>query len=409
MSAIEHVQIGIGHNIRELAKPPGQWSNRKGSAVAEVKDDELPREGDEEDLSPQRGEAHSRGKERERRERRGGCRCRYLLLQPLQVGHIPCTAVHPVLLQRDVGVLPGNGGEEEATEADRAEVPGVEGVAAEAGEVLGRGVEHPEDARGVARLPDAQQRGPVDGGEEPAGAVVDPAEVLHPSAGARRDAARLVEVEPVEHGPRAGVPDGDAAVAVPRGEAERAAFVVVVVEGGRGGGRPADGGDEGGEGGGGHGEHAEELHGARVGHDDAAPGAVRQEARGAEVDAAAVAAPRRAREHHRRGAAAGARRIAVRSRRRRGRRRRGGRHRVEGCRREERGGDGGPQRSRSLSDLVADHHFRLGIEQGSLVTLLGRSSSPVEGGRKGAGKEDSYGLSVTRSAPPRRSDLTRCN
>ena len=333
MSAVEHVEIRIGHNIRELAKPPGQWGNRKRSAVAEVKDDELPREGDEEDMPPQRGEAHSRGKERERRERRGRCRCRYLLLQPLQVGDIPCTAVHPVLLQRDVGVLPGEGGEEEAAEADRAEVPGVEGVAAEAGEVLGRRVEHPEDARGVGRLPDAEQRGPVDGGEEPAGAVVDPAEVLHPAAGARRDAARLVKVEPVEHGPRASVPDGDAAVAVPRGEAERAAVVVVVVvEGGRGGGRPADGGDEGGEGGGGHGEHAEELHGARVGHDDAAPGAVRQEARGAEVDATAVAAPRRAREHHRRGAAACARRIAVRSRRRGGRRRHGGRHRVEGCR-----------------------------------------------------------------------------
>jgi len=75
MGAIKHVDIRIGHNIRELAKPPGQWSNRKRSAVAEVKDDELPREGDEEDLPPQGGEANSRGKERERRERRGGYRC----------------------------------------------------------------------------------------------------------------------------------------------------------------------------------------------------------------------------------------------------------------------------------------------------------------------------------------------
>ena len=36
-------------------------------------------------------------------------------------GDIPCTAVHPVLLQRDVRVVPGNGGEEEAAEADSAE------------------------------------------------------------------------------------------------------------------------------------------------------------------------------------------------------------------------------------------------------------------------------------------------
>ena len=234
-----------------------------------------------------------------------------------------------MLLQRDVRVVPHDGREEEPAEADRAEVPGVERVAADAGEVLGRGVEHPEHARVVGRLPDAEQRGPVDGGEEPPGGVVDPAEVLHPAAGARRDAPHLVEVEPAEHGPGAGVPDGDAAVAVPRGEAERAAVVVVPREGGgRGGGRPADGGDEGGEGGGGHGEHAEELHGARVGDDDAAPGAVREEARGAEVDAAAVAPAGRAREHHRRGAAAGAGRIAVRSRRRGGGRRGGGRHRV---------------------------------------------------------------------------------
>lgn len=99
-----------------------------------------------------------------------------------------------MLMQRDVGVVPRDGGEEEPAESDGAEVPGVEGVAAEAGEVLGRGVEHPEHARVVGRLPDAEQRGPVDGGEEPSGGVVDPAEVLHPAAGARRDAARLVEI-----------------------------------------------------------------------------------------------------------------------------------------------------------------------------------------------------------------------
>jgi hypothetical protein len=51
--------------------------------------------------------------------------------------------------------------------------------------------------------------------------------------------------------------------------------------------------------------------------------------------------------------------------------------------------DGGPLARRSLSDLVADHHSRLGIEQGSrLVSSRGRSSSPwkedaaTEGGRK---------------------------
>jgi hypothetical protein len=55
-------------------------------------------------------------------------------------------------------------------------------------------------------------------------------QVLHPAPGAQRGAAHLVEVELVEHSPRAGVPDGDAVLAVPRGEAKRAA-VVVIVEG----------------------------------------------------------------------------------------------------------------------------------------------------------------------------------
>jgi hypothetical protein len=58
----------------------------------------------------------------------------------------------------------------------------------------------------------------------------------------------------VEHISRVSVPDGDATVAVPRGEAERAVFVIIVSlrDGMLGGGDPADGGDEG-EGGGGNG------------------------------------------------------------------------------------------------------------------------------------------------------------
>jgi len=62
MCAIEQVEIRIGHDIRELANPPGQWSNRERSAVTEVEDDELPRERDKEDLPPQRGEAKPRSK-----------------------------------------------------------------------------------------------------------------------------------------------------------------------------------------------------------------------------------------------------------------------------------------------------------------------------------------------------------
>jgi hypothetical protein len=81
-------------------------------------------------------------------------------------------------------------------------------------------------------------------------------QVLHPAPGARRDAAHLVEVEAVEHNPRASVPDGDAVLAVPRGEAKRAA-VVVVVEGWGAWGRPAYDGDEGGVGREGHREHAD--------------------------------------------------------------------------------------------------------------------------------------------------------
>lgn len=55
----------------------------------------------------------------------------------------------------------------------------------------------------------------------------------------------LVKVEPVEHISRVSVPDGDATVAVPCGEAKRAAVVVIVSS--RDGmlGGAADGGDEG--------------------------------------------------------------------------------------------------------------------------------------------------------------------
>lgn len=355
--AIEQVENWIGHNISELPIPPGQWSNGERSAVVEIKDDELPRVGGVQDVPPLRGEAEPRGEERKRRERRGRRGRRHLLLEPLQLRDVPGAAHDPVLLERDVGVVARDGGEEEAPEAERAEVAVVEGVAADAGEVLGRGVEHPEHARVAAGLPDAEQRGPVDGGEEPPGGVVDPAEVLDAAAGAGGDAAGLVEGEQVQHGARAGVPDGDAAVAVSGGEAERAVVVVVGVKGGEGGGRgrPADGGDEGGErggGGGGHGEDAEELHGARVGDDDAAAGAVREEARGAEVDAAAVAAARGAREHRRRGVAA-AGRIAARSRRRGGGRRGHHRARLAGL---------GRFSLSLLSDLVTEHHLRLGFE-----------------------------------------------
>jgi hypothetical protein len=59
--------------------------------------------------------------------------------------------------------------------------------------------------------------------------MVDPIQVLHPAPRSQRDVVCLVEVEPVEHSPCASVPDGDAAVAVPHGEAERATVIVVVV------------------------------------------------------------------------------------------------------------------------------------------------------------------------------------
>jgi hypothetical protein len=55
---------------------------------------------------------------------------------------------------------------------------------------------------------------------------VDPAEVLHASDRDQRDAACLVEVEPVEH---TGVPDNDAVMVVPRGEPKRAAIIFVVL------------------------------------------------------------------------------------------------------------------------------------------------------------------------------------
>jgi hypothetical protein len=49
-----------------------------------------------------------------------------------------------------------------------------------------------------------------------------------PPLKARRHDVCLVKVEPVEHISRASVPDGDATMAVPRGEAKRAVFVVIV-------------------------------------------------------------------------------------------------------------------------------------------------------------------------------------
>lgn len=45
----------------------------------------------------------------------------------------------------------------------------------------------PENARAVAGFPDAEQGGPVDVAEEPAGGVVDPAEALHTTAGVGRN------------------------------------------------------------------------------------------------------------------------------------------------------------------------------------------------------------------------------
>lgn len=82
-------------------------------------------------------------------------------------------------------------------------------------------------------------------------------------------------------------------------------------------GRPANGGDEGGEGvrggggggggatagggvvgeGGRHGEDGDKLHGSGIGDDDAAAGAVGEEAAGAAVGGATVAAAGRAGEH----------------------------------------------------------------------------------------------------------------
>jgi hypothetical protein len=121
--------------------------------------------------------------------------------------------------------------------------------------VLGRRVEHLEDARAVGRLPYAEQRGPC---MEPR-CQLEPWWTQHRSCTPPRawcDTLHLVEVEPVVHSPCASIPNGLAAMAVPRSEAERVA-VVVIVEGWRAGGRSANGGDKGGERGGEHGEHAD--------------------------------------------------------------------------------------------------------------------------------------------------------
>lgn len=55
---------------------------------------------------------------------------------------------------------------------------GVEGVAAEAGEVLRRGVVLP-DASAGGEVPEGDEGGPVDRGEEP-GLGSDPAQILDP-------------------------------------------------------------------------------------------------------------------------------------------------------------------------------------------------------------------------------------
>lgn len=155
-----------------------------------------------------------------------------------------------VLAEEDVivqAVAKDLGGEEEASEAESAEVAGVEWVAAEAGEVFGGGVVFPEAAAG-GRVPEGEEGGAGEGGEEERGwGGEDPAEVL--DAGGRGGAG----VEPEEELAVAEVAEGNAALA--DSEAK-------VGEGGVGGGvGPAEGGDEWGEGGGGgrHREDGDEL------------------------------------------------------------------------------------------------------------------------------------------------------
>lgn len=212
-----------------------------------------------------------------------------------------------MLAEEDVvlaAVAEDSGGEEEAAEAEGAEVAGVEGVTAEAGEVFGGGVVLPEAAAGGG-VPEGEEGGAGDGGEEEGrGSGEDPAEVLDAGAGAgaRGGDLGVVGFEPEEELTGAEVQKGNAALAVADGEAE-------VGKGGVGGGEgaeeglewgPAEGGDEGGEGrggGSGHGEDGDQLGGVDIDDRDAAARAEGEEARGAAVAAAAIAAARWSRKH----------------------------------------------------------------------------------------------------------------
>jgi hypothetical protein len=55
------------------------------------------------------------------------------------------------------------------------------------------------------------------------------AEVLHASDRDQRDTACLIEVEPVEHGPRTGIPDSDVVVVVSCGEPKRVVIIFIVL------------------------------------------------------------------------------------------------------------------------------------------------------------------------------------
>lgn len=179
-------------------------------------------------------------------------------------------------------------------------MPGVEGVAADAGEVFGHSVVLPEAAAGDG-VPEREKGWAVEGGEgEGAGrAGADPAEVLDAELGLVAGEGFGGEEE--HDGAGSKVPEGDPALAVSGGEEEAGGGVVVGEVGGEGGvGGEAERGDEGGEGGrggGGHGEEEDELHGAGVDDGDAAAGAVGEEAVGAAVGAPAVAPAGGPREH----------------------------------------------------------------------------------------------------------------
>lgn len=125
-------------------------------------------------------------------------------------------------------------------------MPGVERIAANAGEILRRGVVLPEAPSGGS-VPEGEERGTVDRCQEP-GVGPDPAQILDPESGGGGRRGGSVEVEPEDDLAGAEVPDGDATLAVPNREAEVGGGGVVV--GGevaeKGLRRPADGGDKGG-------------------------------------------------------------------------------------------------------------------------------------------------------------------